>query len=71
MVDFQYLTDQHGVRTSIVVSIKEWNRLAKYFTELNKLDEIEASIKESMQEVRAIESGEKSPSSTNDFLDEL
>lgn len=71
MDDFQYLTDQYGVRTAVIVPINEWNRLAKYFVELKKLDEIEESIKEGMCEVGEIEIGEKIPASTNDFLNEL
>ena len=45
MENVQYLTDNQGERTSVVIPISEWNRLSKYLEQLNSLDEIANSVR--------------------------
>jgi hypothetical protein len=72
MTNVQYLTDSQGVRTSVVISISDWNKLSKYVEELNLLDEIGESIRSGIKEAKSIESGAVVISeSNNDFLDAL
>ncbi len=72
MTSIQYLTDSQGVRTSVVISISDWNKLSKYVEELNLLDEIGKSVRNGIKEAKEIESnGIVVAESNNDFLDAL
>ncbi len=72
MTSIQYLTDSEGIRTSVVISIADWDKLSKYVEELNLLDEIGESARNGIREAKQIESGEVVLSeSNNDFLDAL
>jgi|AntRauMFilla1563_2_1112583.scaffolds.fasta_scaffold80783_2 hypothetical protein len=72
MENVQYLTDNQGERTSVVIPISEWNRLSKYLEQLNSLDEIANSVKQGLKEAKSMESsGIRNDESINEFLDGL
>lgn len=72
MENVQYLTDNQGERTSVVIPIAEWNRLSKYFDQLNSLDGIAKSIKDGTKQAKLMEiNGTQNNESVNDFLDAL
>lgn len=72
MTNVQYLTDNQGERTSVVIPIADWLRLSKYLEQLNSLDEIANSIETGLKEAKEMETNHTQPiESVNDFLDAL
>lgn len=72
MKNVQYLTDNQGERTSVVIPIADWNRLSKYLEQLNSLDDIANSIKDGIKQAKLIELDKnQNNESINDFLDAL
>ena len=70
-VNVQYLTDANGHRTAVIISMEDWGEISQYLEEQNKLSELSDSIKDAMEEVKAMKSGNKEEVSLNDFLNEL
>ncbi len=71
MKQIQYLTNNQGVKTSVVISIQDWRRLTEYIKEVQQLEQISQSIREGLREAKKIESGEVPIQSTKEFLDAL
>ncbi|NJC28185.1 hypothetical protein [Neolewinella antarctica] len=71
MTNVQYVTDDQGTRTSVLVPIEDWNRLVRYIEDLDAVERIEQSVRLSMKEVRLMEAGKIQPGSTKEFLDAL
>lgn len=72
MENVQYLTDNQGERTSVVIPIADWNRLSKYLEQLNSLDDIVESVKSGTKQAKLMElDGTNASESVNDFLDAL
>ncbi len=63
----QYLTDQKGKKTGVLVSIKDWEKIQKKLnTEL-----FYEEFKESVREIKAFKSGKKQLKNVSDLLNEL
>lgn len=80
-MNVQYISNQKGQRTAVIVPIQEWNKIKKQLdlpanttkednTAISK-DELLADIKEALQEVKLSKEGKIKLKSTWDLLDEL
>lgn len=69
----QYLTDNQGDKTHVLISIKDWHQLANHIEEIRRLEGLAQSIKQGIKEAKKMEtqSSNKSTLSTKDFLDAL
>jgi hypothetical protein len=68
----QYLIDSQGVKTSVVISIKDWKNLSKYLEEVQALEEVVKSVREGLDQAKRIENGEESVNeSIEEFLNDL
>ncbi|MEO8664530.1 MAG: hypothetical protein ABI462_03455 [Ignavibacteria bacterium] len=68
-INLTYLTDSNGKQKAIQMSIKEWNRFHKEFQKLLEFKKIKMDIHEAANEIKQIESGEKSYKILKQFLD--
>ena len=79
MMNLQYISDNFGKTTGILISISDWVYLMKKYSGL--ADEIEYispekrkildGLKDAFEEVKLIKEGKKKPNSFKDLLDEL
>ena len=80
-MNVQYISNQKGQRTAVIVPIQEWNKIKKQLdlpanttkednTAISK-DELLADIKEALREVKLSKEGKIKLKSTWDLLDEL
>lgn len=63
----QFLTDQKGKKTGVVLSMKDWEKLQK---ELNTA-QFYSEFRESAREIKAAKKGKKQLRDLNELLDEL
>ncbi len=72
MTNIQYLTDNQGEVTSVIIPVSDWNRLSKLVEQMDALDDITNSIKSGLVEAKKMEAEQiESTESVNDFLDAL
>lgn len=80
-MNVQYISNQKGQRTAVIVPIQEWNKIKKQLdlpanttkednTAISK-DELLADIKEALREVKLSKEGKIKLKSAWDLLDEL
>lgn len=70
----QYLSDNKGNTTAVLVPIEQWQQITKLFeqTETNPTKKkLHKGIKDALQEVKLIETGKKKATTLKAFLDEL
>lgn len=65
--NLQYVTDENGEKTAVVVPIEEWNEILEAQSEAKK-KEIAESIKRGMAELEAHKRGEIELTDARDFL---
>lgn len=68
----QYITDEEGKQTAVIVSIEAWRQLkAEHENLLNKL-EVLGGIQEALKEVQEIKQGKRKKGRTlGEFLNEI
>ena len=72
MQGIQYLVDDQGNKTSVVLSIEDWRNLSSSINEVQVLEGIVRSVKEGLAEAKGMEGGKTSQTqTTEDFLNEL
>ena len=72
MRGIQYLVDDQGNKTSVVLSIEDWRNLSSSIGEVRVLEGIVQSVKEGLAEAKGMEGGTISQTqTTEDFLNEL
>ena len=72
MHGIQYLIDDQGNKTSVVLSIEDWRNLSSSLSEVQALEGIVQSVKEGLAEAKRMEGGQASRTqTTEDFLNEL
>ncbi len=77
-MNVQYISNQKGKRTAVVVPIKEWNKIKKRLdlpgeandTPLTK-EQLIADVKEALEEVKLHRQGKIKLQTLDEFLDEL
>ena len=68
--ELQYLIDEQGKKTAVIVPIEEWVTLQEQLKEFEEYRIIEVDLKQALEEVGAIKSGEIKEQSLEDFLNE-
>lgn len=66
--NIQYLTDNTGKRTAVLVGIEEWEALIKQLEMLSQQEEMRRRLTLAFQDVRAAQAGEKQLMTLDDFL---
>lgn len=68
--ELQYLIDEQGEKTAVIVPIEDWVALQEQLKEFEEYRMMEIDLKKSLEEVVAIKSGEIKEQSLEDFLNE-
>lgn len=68
MSNLQYLTDEAGKQTSVLVPIEEWRRIVPFLQEIEAAYQIAREVRDGIAEVKA---GDLPKQSVEDFLNEL
>ena len=72
MQGIQYIIDDQGKKTSVVLSIEDWRTLSSSIGEVRILEGIVQSVKEGLAEAKRMKGGEANQSqTTEEFLNEL
>ncbi|MCB0520611.1 MAG: hypothetical protein H6577_16250 [Lewinellaceae bacterium] len=68
--NLQYLTDEHGNKTAVLISIKDWQNMRKDFQEFMEYRNLKKSLTAAFKDVKAMQAGKKGKTSLKDFLNE-
>ena len=73
MPGIQYLVDDQGNKTSVVLSIEDWRNLSSNLAEVQALEGIVQSVREGLKQAKRIEQGneKQTTETTEDFLNAL
>ena len=66
----QYLTNNKGMKTAVLIPFKEWTNLIKDYRHIKQLIKVRTSLEEAFEEVRQIEEGKGKKVSLEEFLNE-
>ena len=73
-MNLQYITDNHGRKNGVMLSLSDWDKIQKDLEELKTLRDKKsffAGLKDAFSEVKLIKEGEKKANSFDDLLNEL
>lgn len=68
--ELQYLIDEQGKKTAVIIPIEQWVALQEQLKEFEEYRMMELDLKKALEEVGAIKSGEIKEQSLEDFLNE-
>lgn len=68
--NLQYLTDESGNKTAVVVPYREWLALNKEHDRLKQLVKIKSNLKSAFVEFENLKNGKEKLITLSDFLDE-
>lgn len=68
LTNIQYLTDEQGERTAVVVDIKAWNDLQLELKILRQQNDLKTSLSTALQEVQDWKQGKKQLRTLEQFL---
>lgn len=68
--DLQYLINEQGEKTAVIIPIKEWVALQEQLKEFEESRIMEVDLEQALEEVGAIKAGEIKKQSLEDFLNE-
>jgi hypothetical protein len=66
--NIQYLTDDTGKRTAVLVDIEEWEAILKQLEMLSQQAEMRRRLTNAFKDVRAVQKGEKQLMTLDEFL---
>jgi len=66
--NIQYLTDDSGKRTAVLIAIEEWETMLQQLKMLSQQEEIHRRLTSAFQDVRAVQAGEKQLMTLDEFL---
>lgn len=66
----QYLTDETGGKTAVLIPLQEWQQLLAEYNHLKQCATLKKGISDAFQEIREIESGKKPFVTLEEFLQE-
>ena len=66
----QYIVDNRGVKTSVIVPFEKWEKLNSDYLKLQKKIEVFQTIKESIEEIRLSKKNGKKLPTLSEFLNE-
>jgi len=67
----QYLIDNQGEKTAVIIPINEWTKIMAQFSEFAAFKERKNSLSNAFSDVFEMKSGTKEKISLEDFLEEL
>jgi len=70
-IDIQYLTDENGKRTAVIIPINEWANICKNIAELDKYEAFKTNLQGALKEMVEIEKGNVEQVTLNEFIDQL
>ena len=70
-LNIQYLTDQNGGKTAVLIPMQAWMEISQKLTEYKEMTKMKTSLSTAFQEVVDIERGKIKGISPEEFLDEL
>lgn len=70
-IDIQYLTDENGKRTAVIIPIDEWTNICENIVELNKHEAFKTNLQGALKEMIEIEKGNVGEVTLNEFIDQL
>ena len=69
-IPIQYVTDQNGNKTAVLIPIKDWENIERDLQEFLEYMNLKKSLKNALSEVKNIKQKKASKISLNDFLNE-
>ena len=66
----QYIVDDHGVKTSVIVPFEKWEKINLDYQKLQNKLKVFLSVQEGLTEIKAAKKGGKKLQSLSDFLNE-
>ena len=70
-LQINYVTNEKGNTTAVLIPIKDWKQHQKKFLEYEKLAKFKLGIKDAFREIEEIKKGNKKGVTLKEFLDEL
>lgn len=70
-MDLQYISDENGNRTAVIIPIEIWESKFKQFDDDLSKEEIKEDLREAIKEVKLYKQGKVKLQSARDFLHEL
>ena len=68
--DINYISDEKGNQSAVVVPIKQWEKLMDRFSKMKNKLEVLTGLEEAIDEVNSIKEGKMQAKSLTEFLDE-
>jgi PHD/YefM family antitoxin component YafN of YafNO toxin-antitoxin module len=65
----QYLVDDSGKKTAVLISIEEWQSLVEQLERYRQQEELKRQISAGLKDVRKMKKGEKKLMTLKEFLD--
>ncbi len=69
-INLQYLTNEQGIKTGVLIPYKEWNNLIQEYSKLKQLSALKKEIKHGFNDLIAIEQGKSKEITLSEFLNE-
>ena len=66
----QYISDQNGETTAVVIPIKDWLEFQKEHNKLQQIAKLKTGLKNALSEFEAIRKGKKKAVTLSEFLNE-
>ena len=66
----QFIVDNHGVKTSIIVPYDEWEKITTDYRKLQNKLEVFLAIQDGMVELKTAKKQSKKPQTLSEFLNE-
>lgn len=70
-LQINYVTNEKGNPTAVLIPIKEWKQYQKKFSDYEKIAKFRLGIKNAFKEISEINKGNKKAVTLREFLDEL
>ena len=69
-MDINYIIDEKGNQSAVVVPIKQWEKLMDRYSKMKNKLEVLTGLEEAIDEVNSIKEGKMQAKSLTEFLDE-
>ncbi|MEM8523707.1 MAG: hypothetical protein AAGG68_03640 [Bacteroidota bacterium] len=70
LTDINYLINESGERTAVIIPIKEWDSILQWYKTTTEYQELKKDLKGAFEEVKQIEKGEEAKRSLDNLFDE-
>ena len=69
-LNLQYVIDDNGVTTAVLLPIDKWTALLKDYRHLKQYSQLKSGLEDAFEEIDKIEKGVIKPVTLENFLDE-